>query len=95
MKHRIRRRTPISTLARTSRAALAEYTDILVGPGIERGLLGPREADKVWDRHIINCAVVPSRTSRSSAPGPESPILVPAPGSLVWCGLARPDVSSS
>ena len=26
--------------------------------GIERGLLGPREAARVWERHILNCAVI-------------------------------------
>jgi 16S rRNA (guanine527-N7)-methyltransferase len=26
--------------------------------GVERGLLGPREASRVWERHLLNCAVV-------------------------------------
>lgn len=38
---------------------LAEhYARLLVGPGIERGLLGPREAVRVWDRHLVNCALL-------------------------------------
>ncbi|MEY2989138.1 MAG: rRNA methyltransferase GidB [Actinomycetota bacterium] len=37
---------------------LGRYAEILTGPGIERGLLGPREAPRIWDRHILNCAVV-------------------------------------
>jgi 16S rRNA (guanine527-N7)-methyltransferase len=38
---------------------LAErYAALLVGPGVERGLLGPREAERVWERHLLNCAVV-------------------------------------
>lgn len=42
-----------------AQAALAyRYAELLVGPGVERGLLGPREAPRVWDRHILNCAVV-------------------------------------
>ncbi|MHB8452128.1 MAG: 16S rRNA (guanine(527)-N(7))-methyltransferase RsmG, partial [Mycobacteriales bacterium] len=24
--------------------------------GVERGLLGPREADRIWERHLLNCA---------------------------------------
>ncbi|MGB3259013.1 MAG: 16S rRNA (guanine(527)-N(7))-methyltransferase RsmG [Ornithinimicrobium sp.] len=36
------------------------YADLLVTTGIDHGLLGPREAPKVWDRHIINCAMVES-----------------------------------
>lgn len=34
------------------------YAQILAGAGVERGLLGPREIDRLWDRHILNCAVV-------------------------------------
>ena len=34
------------------------YAQILAGAGVERGLLGPREVDRLWDRHILNCAVV-------------------------------------
>jgi 16S rRNA (guanine527-N7)-methyltransferase len=34
------------------------YARWLAGPGVERGLLGPREAARVWDRHLLNCAVV-------------------------------------
>jgi 16S rRNA (guanine527-N7)-methyltransferase len=38
---------------------LAErYAALLTGPGVERGLLGPGEAERVWDRHILNCAAV-------------------------------------
>ena len=39
-------------------ASLDRYARILTGPGIERGLLGPREAPRIWERHILNCAVV-------------------------------------
>ena len=34
------------------------YAALLTGPGVERGLLGPAEAGRVWDRHLLNCAVV-------------------------------------
>ena len=34
------------------------FAEHLVGSGVERGLLGPREAPRVWDRHVLNCAVV-------------------------------------
>ncbi|WP_116947892.1 16S rRNA (guanine(527)-N(7))-methyltransferase RsmG [Jiangella endophytica] len=36
----------------------AAYAAQLAGPGIERGLLGPREVPRIWDRHILNSAVV-------------------------------------
>lgn len=39
--------------------ALAEqYAELLATGAIERGLIGPREADRIWDRHLLNCAVV-------------------------------------
>ena len=34
------------------------YEELLAGPGVVRGLVGPREADRLWDRHILNSAVV-------------------------------------
>ena len=26
--------------------------------GVTRGLIGPRETERLWDRHLLNCAVV-------------------------------------
>lgn len=41
------------------RAPLARrFAEHLTGSGVERGLLGPREAPRVWERHVLNCAVV-------------------------------------
>jgi 16S rRNA (guanine527-N7)-methyltransferase len=37
---------------------LARFAQWLAGAGVERGFLGPREVDRIWDRHIANCAVV-------------------------------------
>ena len=34
------------------------YAGLLVGAGVDRGLLGPREAERIWPRHLLNCAVV-------------------------------------
>ena len=34
------------------------YAQILAGAGVERGLLGPREVGRLWDRHILNSAAV-------------------------------------
>jgi 16S rRNA (guanine527-N7)-methyltransferase len=34
------------------------YADLLAGAAVERGLLGPREADRLWDRHLLNSAAV-------------------------------------
>src|SRR5450755_1655464 len=48
------------------------YAGLLAGPGVERGLLGPGEAARLWDRHLLNCAVVAE--------------LVPSPCSLIDLG---------
>jgi 16S rRNA (guanine527-N7)-methyltransferase len=66
------------------------FAEHLVTSGVERGLIGPREAPRVWDRHILNCAVVAD--------------LVPDSANLVDVGsgaglpgiplaLARPDLT--
>src|SRR5262249_32299665 len=34
------------------------YARLLTGPGVERGLVGPGEAARIWDRHLLNCAAV-------------------------------------
>jgi 16S rRNA (guanine527-N7)-methyltransferase len=34
------------------------YASLLTGAGVERGLLGPGEAGRIWDRHLLNSAVV-------------------------------------
>ncbi|MBV7701556.1 16S rRNA (guanine(527)-N(7))-methyltransferase RsmG [Nocardia nova] len=41
------------------RLPLAEqYCAALATAGVERGLIGPREVPRLWDRHILNCAVL-------------------------------------
>lgn len=34
------------------------YAEVLADAGVERGLLGPREAHRLWDRHLLNSAAV-------------------------------------
>jgi 16S rRNA (guanine527-N7)-methyltransferase len=42
-----------------ARIADAErYVGILAGAGIERGLIGPAEVDRLWGRHVLNSAAV-------------------------------------
>jgi 16S rRNA (guanine527-N7)-methyltransferase len=36
-------------------AAIA-YAQLLATDGVLRGLIGPREAPRLWDRHLLNCA---------------------------------------
>ena len=37
--------------------SLARYAELLATAGVERGLIGPREVPRLWDRHLLNCAV--------------------------------------
>jgi 16S rRNA (guanine527-N7)-methyltransferase len=34
------------------------YAEFLAGAGVERGLIGPREVDRLWDRHLLNSAAI-------------------------------------
>lgn len=34
------------------------YAELLATDGVVRGLIGPREAPRLWDRHLLNCAVL-------------------------------------
>ncbi|MEU4809690.1 16S rRNA (guanine(527)-N(7))-methyltransferase RsmG [Nocardia fluminea] len=34
------------------------YCAALATAGVERGLIGPREVPRLWERHILNCAVI-------------------------------------
>jgi 16S rRNA (guanine527-N7)-methyltransferase len=50
---------PVAQAVFGSRYALAErYVELLAGPGAGRGLIGPREADRLWERHMLNSAVL-------------------------------------
>ena len=39
-------------------AETIRYAEMLGTWGIERGLIGPKEGDRIWDRHIANCVPV-------------------------------------
>lgn len=42
-----------------ARVGLAErYVDLLTREGVRRGLIGPREVDRLWDRHVLNSAAI-------------------------------------
>ncbi len=41
------------------RYPLAErYAALLASSGVDRGLIGPREGDRLWERHLLNSAVL-------------------------------------
>ena len=70
-------------------ARAERYHDLLATTGTTRGFIGPRETPKLWDRHILNCAVLGEAiatglTVATLAPVPAcpaSPSLSPAPTS--------------
>ncbi|HEX2745179.1 MAG TPA: 16S rRNA (guanine(527)-N(7))-methyltransferase RsmG [Streptosporangiaceae bacterium] len=35
-----------------------EFAGMLATRGVEHGLIGPHEVPRLWDRHLLNCAVV-------------------------------------
>lgn len=34
------------------------YAELLAEAGVKRGLIGPREVPRLWERHLLNCAVL-------------------------------------
>jgi len=70
--------------------AAIRYADLLVGAGVDRGLIGPRESGRIWERHLLNCAVV----AEGIAPG-ASVCDVGSGAGLpgLALALARPDLS--
>jgi 16S rRNA (guanine527-N7)-methyltransferase len=41
-----------------SLAKAQRYVELLATDGVTRGLIGPRETSRLWDRHLVNCALV-------------------------------------
>ncbi|MFL6088839.1 MAG: 16S rRNA (guanine(527)-N(7))-methyltransferase RsmG [Aeromicrobium sp.] len=70
--------------------SINRYVDLLATWGIERGLIGPRETSRLWERHILNCAVVvPRLPAHASVADVGSGAGLPG---LVWA-IARPDLA--
>ena len=73
-----------------SLAAAIRYAGLLADAGVVRGLIGPRETPRLWERHLLNCAVLadgipPGQTVADVGSGAGLPGLVLA--------LRRPDLS--
>ncbi len=54
----VSRETSISRYFPGQEEAIRAYAEFLTTAGIERGLIGPREGERIWDRHIFNCLPV-------------------------------------
>ena len=78
------------TVARDRVGLLTAYAALLADAGVTRGLIGPREVPRLWDRHLLNCAVV-----TDSVP-PDSSVADVGSGAglpgLVWA-ICRPDLT--
>ena len=85
----VSRETLISTYFGERQSEAQRYAEILATWGIERGLIGPKEGDRIWDRHIANCIPITTLLSEGSSlldigSGAGLPGIVIA--------LARPDI---
>lgn len=65
------------------------YAGLLATDGVVRGLIGPREVPRLWDRHLLNCGVIAELLPRQArvvdvGSGAGLPGIVLA--------LARPDI---
>ncbi|SEP12451.1 16S rRNA (guanine(527)-N(7))-methyltransferase RsmG [Trujillonella endophytica] len=65
------------------------YVDRLAGDGVTRGLIGPREVPRLWERHVLNSAAV-----AEAVPAGARVVDVGSGAGLpgIPLGLARPDV---
>jgi 16S rRNA (guanine527-N7)-methyltransferase len=46
--------------------AAVRFAELLCGPGIERGLLGPREPERIWERHLLSSAALGQLVAESA-----------------------------
>ncbi|MDO4928144.1 MAG: 16S rRNA (guanine(527)-N(7))-methyltransferase RsmG [Corynebacterium sp.] len=65
------------------------YHDLLAGPGTTRGFLGPREVPRLWERHILNCAVLSEIIDAQTVADVGSGAGLPG----IPLAIARPDVT--
>jgi 16S rRNA (guanine527-N7)-methyltransferase len=66
------------------------YAELLATDGVVRGLVGPRETPRIWDRHLLNCA-----TMTELIPSGASVVDVGSGAGLpgIVLAVARPDLS--
>lgn len=67
-----------------------DYADMLARSGVQRGLIGPREVDRLWDRHVLNCALLADAIPGSVRTLADVGSGAGLPGVVV--AIARPDL---
>ena len=73
---------------------LQAYAALLASQGTERGLIGPREVPRLWDRHLLNCAVVADPSLGLVPPAARIADIGSGAGLPGWVwAIVRPDVS--
>jgi 16S rRNA (guanine527-N7)-methyltransferase len=50
--------SPAQELYGSNYLVINRYVDILASDGVDRGLIGPRELGRLWERHILNSAAL-------------------------------------
>jgi len=85
---------PLPDWMEPARPGLQTYADFLADVGVTAGLIGPREVPRLWDRHILNCAVVVGPKTGLVAQGASVADVGSGAGlpGLVWA-LVRPDIA--
>jgi 16S rRNA (guanine527-N7)-methyltransferase len=63
----VSRETLTSTYFGERQEEVFRYAEILATWGIERGLVGPKEGDRIWDRHIANCIPITTLLKEGSS----------------------------
>lgn len=60
MEPNVSRETPpaVRRLYPDAVGGLSVYAELLATDGLIRGLIGPREVPRLWERHLLNCAVI-------------------------------------
>lgn len=66
------------------------FVEILADTGVSHGLIGPREVPRLWDRHVLNCAVVAEAMPLAGARVIDVGSGAGLPG--IALGIARPDL---
>jgi 16S rRNA (guanine527-N7)-methyltransferase len=67
------------------------FAEMLATRGVEQGLIGPHEVPRLWDRHLLNCAVVAELIDERSSTLVDIGSGAGLPGIVL--AMVRPDVS--